>query len=213
MAKIKNGILGGFSGKVGTVVGYNLYGEDHVRGLPKKKRYTAAEKHNQKKFKFVQAHLKPLKPLLKVGFKNYFTKTGGYRAAVAYTRKIAFMEDDAGFYIDPALFKISGGQLEGLKDPAVKFEKPGQLLFTWNTAAITYRPAESDQVMVLVYDTERKKEITRIFDGAFRKDGVLKVSVPAKFKGKTAEVYVAVVAADRGSQSDSQYLGQITIPK
>ena len=37
MAIIKNGILGGFSGKVGTVVGYTLYDQDIIRGLGERK--------------------------------------------------------------------------------------------------------------------------------------------------------------------------------
>ena len=35
MAEIKKGILGGFSGKVGTVVGVNWRGKDIIRSLPK----------------------------------------------------------------------------------------------------------------------------------------------------------------------------------
>ncbi|MGV0847474.1 hypothetical protein ACTS9T_13015 [Empedobacter falsenii] len=36
MAEIKKGILGGFSGKVGTVVGVNWRGKDIINSLPKK---------------------------------------------------------------------------------------------------------------------------------------------------------------------------------
>lgn len=35
MAQIKKGILGGFSGKVGTVVGANWRGKDIIRSLQK----------------------------------------------------------------------------------------------------------------------------------------------------------------------------------
>src|SRR6476661_1799421 len=103
MAKFKDGILGGFSGKVGTVVGVQKGDTYYMRSLPKKRtKFTEAEKINQAKFKLVQDYLQPIKTLLSVGFKNYFTKTGGYRAAIAYTRKHALVTDDAGFYIDPA---------------------------------------------------------------------------------------------------------------
>ncbi len=36
MAVLKNGANGGFSGKVGSIVGYELNGQDVIRGLPKK---------------------------------------------------------------------------------------------------------------------------------------------------------------------------------
>ncbi|HMI05187.1 MAG TPA: hypothetical protein VK541_22055 [Pedobacter sp.] len=37
MARIKNGILGAFSGKAGAVVGYMIGDEAYMRGLPRKK--------------------------------------------------------------------------------------------------------------------------------------------------------------------------------
>ena len=36
MANISKGILGGFSGKVGTIVGANYRGKDIIRSVPKK---------------------------------------------------------------------------------------------------------------------------------------------------------------------------------
>lgn len=211
MARIKNGILGGFSGKVGTVVGYTLYGEPHMRGLPKPKKYTEQERVNQAKFKLVQQFLEPLKAILKVGFKDYYTKTGGFRAAVSYTRKVALVTDDAGFYIDPALFKFSGGDLPGTPDAAVVFQAPDQLQFTWDVS-VSETARTTDQLMLLVYDTLNYKCIDRIFDGPFRKDGSLTIEVPNEFKGKDVEVYIGFVAADRSAQSDSQYLGKVSIP-
>lgn len=38
MAKIKKGILGGFSGKVETVVGVNWRGKDIISSLPKNRK-------------------------------------------------------------------------------------------------------------------------------------------------------------------------------
>ncbi|MBC7915650.1 MAG: hypothetical protein H7Y07_16195 [Pyrinomonadaceae bacterium] len=98
MATITNGILGGFSGKIGTVVGYTLGGKHYMRSLPKSRtQYTPNELINQAMFEMVWDYLEPLKDLIRVGFKSYFAKTGGYQAAVSYTRKIAMVKDDAGF--------------------------------------------------------------------------------------------------------------------
>src|SRR5687768_5460587 len=109
MASFNNGILGGFRGKVGTVVGIRQGDSYHMRSLPRRrKKYTEGELINQAQFALVQDHLQPDKEFVKAGFKDYYTKTGGYRAAFAYTRKTAVATDDAGSYIDPAVFKISG---------------------------------------------------------------------------------------------------------
>jgi hypothetical protein len=211
MGRIKNGILGAFSGKVGTVVGYMIGEEAHMRSLPKAKRYTAAELVNQQKFKLVQDYLKDLKGLLKVGFKGYYTKTGGFRAAIAYTRKEALVSDDAGFYIDPALFKISGGDLANAVDPVVTLIDPGQMRIGWDATGLSYQ-IKSDQLMLLIYDAAAYKSKVLILDGPFRKDGTLTIELPEYFKGKEVDVYIGFVAADRSRQSDSQYLGRLSVP-
>ncbi|WP_414692639.1 DUF6266 family protein [Pedobacter sp.] len=166
---------------------------------------------NQKKFKLVQDYLEDLKSLLKVGFKNYYTKTGGFRAAVAYTRKVALVSDDAGFYIDPALFRFSGGDLPGAVDPAVTLVEPLQMRIDWNAADLPYQ-IKSDQLMLLIYDAVAYKSKSLIFDGPFRRDGTLTVELPEYFKGQEVDVYIGFIAADRSRQSDSQYLGRHSVP-
>jgi hypothetical protein len=37
MGEIKNGVLGGFSGKAGSVIGYIVRGKSYIRGLNKKR--------------------------------------------------------------------------------------------------------------------------------------------------------------------------------
>ena len=211
MARIKNGILGAFSGKAGPVVGYMIGDEAYMRGLPRKKTYTDAERLNQKKFKLVQDYLEDLKDLLKVGFKGYYTKTGGFRAAVAYTRKVALVTDDAGFYIDPALFRFSGGDLPVAVDPAVALIEPLKMRIDWNAEELPHE-IKSDQLMLLIYDADAYKSKSLIFGGPFRRAGTLTVELPEYFKGKELDVYIGFVAADRSRQSDSQYLGRVSVP-
>nr|WP_121271289.1 DUF6266 family protein [Pedobacter schmidteae] len=212
MARVKNGILGGFSGKVGTVVGYNLGQESYIRSRPiRRAKYTDNELANMARFKLVQDCLSPLKDLLKVGFKGYGTKTGGYRSAVSYTRKVALVADDAGFYIDPALLKVSGGNLPQAASPSVAYESPLKIKFNWNISDVPYE-FSSDQVLLVVYDMEEKTALTCIFNGAFRNAGTQTIELTADYKGKTLHTYIGFVAADRSAQSDSQYLGTVSVP-
>jgi len=210
MAVNNEGILGGFSGRVGTVVGFERNGKYYMRSRPvRKAKYTEKELLNQAKFKLVQDHLEPLKDLLREGFRNYYTQTGGYRAALAYTRKEALVSDDAGFYIDPALFKISGGTLEGAIHPTVSLTAENFLRFNWESSGD--EGSAQDQMMVLIYDTARFNAITRIFDGAFRHAGELQIALPASMNGRAVDVYIGFLAADRSRQSDSQYLGRVEV--
>lgn len=211
MATFNNGILGAFSGKVGTVVGVIQGDQYHMRSLPRRrKKYTPGELLNQAQFKMVQDHLQPIKELIKAGYKHYYTKGGGYRAAFAYTRKMAVVTDDAGSYIDPALFKISGGELEGAVDPTVSLESGNLLSFNWDVSGVTQTDG-ADQMMVLVYDAANFRAVTKVFDGAFRNAGEMSLEIPAEFNGMEADVYIGFIAADRSGQSDSQYLGRVLI--
>lgn len=91
MATFKDGILGGFFGKVGPVVGLQLGDKLVMRALPRRtKPFTSKELENQRKFRLVQNYLSPFLDLLKIGFNNYYTKTGGFRAALSYTQKGSF---------------------------------------------------------------------------------------------------------------------------
>jgi len=209
MARLINGILGGFSGKVGTVVGVIRGDACIIRSIPKKRtHFTTNELKNQKKLGMVQAYLHPIKDLLKVGFANYYTKTGGFRAALAYTRREVLVQDaDGNFDIDPTLFKISGGVLPPATNPAMVWNDP-ELLINWDISTLNYEE-EADQLMVLVYDPLHKIATTRIFNGAFRKDGALKIELDAHFSTVEFHVYIGFVAANRSAQSDSQYLGKV----
>jgi hypothetical protein len=213
MARVTNGILGAFVGKVGTVVGYIVDGRAYMRGVSKNpKKMTENELVNQAKFKLVQDYMAPLKDLLKAGFKGYYyTPTGGFRSAVSYTRKVALVTDDAGFYIDPALVKISGGDLQQAENPTAVFEAPDFIKITWNEDNVKGE-AGTDQLMVSAYDMEALNAHVVVFDGAYRRDGSMLVQISPKFKGKQIDVHIGFVNGERTAQSDSQYLGKVEVP-
>lgn len=210
MATIKNGILGGLSGKIGPVVGVQMGDQYILRSRPQRsKPFTKKELENQEKFGIVQKYLAPFLDLLKVGFKNYYTKTGGFRAAVSYTRKNAVIQGDAGFYIEPGRLKISGGDLEPAIDPQVAFNDDHLNIF-WKTDSVNAL-TRSDQLVVLLYDFQNQYAVTKIFDSAYRSDGKATVEINPRLSGKKVDLYIGFVAADRNSQSDSQYLGRFTL--
>jgi len=206
MARIKNGILGGFSGKLGPVVGYGVGKKSFIRTLPNvPKKFTAKELLNQKKFKLVSDYLNPFSPLLKVGFKNYFTETGGLRAAISYTYKNALLLQDDAWKIDPALIKISGGELPQAIAPTVALSMANTLTISWKNKG---RSNLNDQLILLVYDTEKSYAMTMIYDGPLRHTGQVELKLPKRLQKRSLDIYIGFIAADRSIQSDSQYLGR-----
>jgi len=70
MAEIKRGILGGVSGKVGTVVGANWRGKNIIRAIPRKsgKKPSPLQVEQRSKFKLMSNFLQPFNAL----FSRYF---------------------------------------------------------------------------------------------------------------------------------------------
>jgi hypothetical protein len=209
MGKLKNGILGGFSGKVGSVVGYIINDEHFIRAKPRDKKYTKNERINQAKFKLVTDYLSPIKYLLKIGFKDYFTKSGGYRAAMSYTRKVALVSDEKKFEIDPALFKISGGNLPELANPVLTMEG-GKCEVKWDTSEVNSDTA-FDQIILLIYDSTNFNAQMIGYNGPNRRQGILNVPIKKIFKNKMVNVYIGFIAGDRSGQSNSQFLGSVMV--
>src|SRR5258707_15772915 len=91
MASIKNGILGGFSGTVGTVLGAQGRGIETMRAVPRprKSKASPAEIAQQAKFSLASGFLQPLKVFLETGFRDFTEKRTGINAALSYTLKIA----------------------------------------------------------------------------------------------------------------------------
>ncbi|TXD49276.1 DUF6266 family protein [Polaribacter sp. IC073] len=72
MATFEKGILGGFSGKVGNVVGARWRGENVMRSLLKRGNYTATAKQEEQrqKFKTLIGFLSPIVDVLNPYFGN-----------------------------------------------------------------------------------------------------------------------------------------------
>ena len=86
MGTIKQGILGGFSGKVGTVVGGSWKGISYMRSLAQnvKNPRTEAQMTQRSKFALTLAFLKPITNYVRVGFKPYASKQTAFNATMSY---------------------------------------------------------------------------------------------------------------------------------
>jgi hypothetical protein len=209
MARLINGIMGPIHGKVGTVIGSSRNGVPYIKGLYKDRtlRVSKKELYNRKKFAASQAWLSPLKDFVRVGFKGYSERSQGFIAAKSWLLKNAFKSDGDGLQIDPALVKVSSGDLANPKDIAVSQTETGHLIFTWNSADDGSNP--SDQIMMLAYDVEKGYAMIKT-TGQFRSAGTDILKTEPR-NGTNFQVYVAFNAADRSRQSESIYLGEVKV--
>lgn len=209
MATFKNGILGPFNGKVGTVVGYELNGQYVMRGVGEKNPNIPATKKelaNRKKFAIAQDWLYPITSFLRVGFQNYAPTFQGFSAAKSYLLKHAVKGTYPDLFIEPASVLVSFGDLEPAQSVNVVSETPYTLTFTWEPGEHMY----DDRAMFLVYDIEKK---AAKFDTAASKTQNKKGTfvLSPGFSGREVHVYIAFVSEDRKRRSNSQYLGIVKV--
>jgi hypothetical protein len=87
MGTIKQGVLGSFSGKVGTVIGASWKGINYMRSIPQhvKNPRTEGQVSQRSKFALVLNFLKPVTGFLRTGWKLYAHRQSPFNAAMSYT--------------------------------------------------------------------------------------------------------------------------------
>lgn len=152
MAIIEGGINGPFRGKIGSVIGYTLNGQNVIRSVGRRTRpFTKLELLNQAKMKVTSAFLGPIKPFVKFGFQAQAPKgsrVGAFQLAQSQVRKYALEIDSEGNpFVNPAKVLISKGDLEPPLNCSVRAEG-NRLFFRWDyLKASTYH-----RLITLAYD-------------------------------------------------------------
>jgi hypothetical protein len=210
MAEIPDGPYGAMRGRAGNLVGYVLNGKNFLRVKPGKRTgvTSEAELANRDKFRKAQNFAKPLLEFVKVGFKDYGTATGGFKAAVSSVRLNAIEGEYPNQFVNPALVKVSGGNLAAPETAEASLDENNVLRFTWSKkGGLAY-----DQAMLLAYDPEIEKAFMQTAAG-FRKDGTDTLQLFPMHKDAKYHIYLGFVAKDRSRQAHSIYLGTVEIPK
>jgi len=211
MARFTQGINGPFHGKVGTVIGATWKGIPYMRARPKKRSSgpTEREMANRKKWALSQFWLQPICEFVQIGWKGYSQKSEGFVAAKSYLLKNAFEGEGQDVHINPALVKVSAGDLPLPASMQINRLEDRLVQFTWDTAFDHEKAHKGDQVMLLAYNIEKVKANYNLI-GQLRKNGSDVLELPANKSG-TYHLYAAFISYDRIRQSDSIYLGTVEV--
>jgi hypothetical protein len=207
MGRTIMGINGPFIGKVGPVIGSSWKGIPYIKGPYKRRtrRISKDELASRKRFAMAHFWLQPILDFVREGFKKYSVRTEGFLAAKSSLLRHAFEGSSPDERINPALVKVSCGDLPLPVAGKVSYSPTGYFVFTWDTA-LTNDTSPDDQVMILAYDTENKDASYKIA-GQFRSNGTDSLLVTT-WPGRSYHLYIAFVTADRQQRSDSVYLGE-----
>jgi hypothetical protein len=210
MGILTYGSLGPVKGKVGNLIVSSWKGKPYVKSLPAERKSPPSEKELSNRKKWAMAHewLKPVTKFVREGFKGYTPTVEGFLAAKSYLLKNAFEGMAPDLTINPALVKVSSGELPLPENIQATLQGNDIVQLTWSTEDIT-RINRYDQVMLLAYDIEKRFSITTL-TGQLRNTGVDTLKLSA-VRGRVYHLYAAFVAADRSMQSDSIYLGMVNM--
>lgn len=209
MATFNKGILGGFSGKVGNVVGANWRGKDIMRSLPKPSQKDPTEKQllQQAKFKLAVAFLQPLKGIQS----QYFGASSGVKSRVNMATSYTISEAIQVVKGVPELIYnkvlITKGELTGFQNAMLSNQPGGILELEWEDNSLQGNASPTDEVSIVSYCMELND--FQIFEGiGTRADLKTSVALPGFCIGKTVEVWAFLNTEKRTFASNSFYLGQ-----
>ncbi len=212
MGIIKQGILGGVSGGVGTVIGGSWKGIDYVRSRPSSVTNPNSDKQQSQRSKFstVISFLKPLTGLVTVTFRNYAIGMSGFNVAMSYNIKNAITGTSPDFTIDYTLALLSQGDLSKAFNPKVAVSGSNTIAYTWVNNSDEGNANEDDQAILMAYFESNGQAVYQ-FTTVKRTAATANLSIPASYTGLVAKCWIAFQTADGLDFSNSIYVGEVTM--
>lgn len=211
MGKISQGVLGGFSGKIGNVVGGTWKGIDYMRIKPANvsNPRTAGQVDQRSKFSTTLKFLQSMTDFLRVGFKLYANKMTQFNAAMSYNLNNAITGSYPNFTIDYANALVSRGGLTGAFNAAVS-SSGGLVEFTWDDNTGSGNAQATDKALLVVYNPAKDESI---YDsaGAVRSATSQNLGMPTSYVGDDVEAFIGFLSEDGKEVAYSVYLGSVTV--
>jgi hypothetical protein len=211
MGTYRKGILGSFSGKVGTVVGSTWKGIDYMRSLPRPsgKAPTDAQMIQRVKMTLATGFLRPISALVNVGYKSLAIKQTGFNVATAQVISEAIMGIYPNMQIDYPQVLFSKGTLTGPWN-AIASSAGGDVTISWDNNSTSGTAKPTDKAVLLIFNEEQSQYVYEL-NGADRTAGSETIQMPADFIGDTVHTWLGFISADKKTISTSVYAGQVTV--
>lgn len=209
MATFNQGILGGFSGKVGTVIGYIWKGIACMRGISTSytNPNTPAQAEQRAKFSLVLQFLRPFLSFLRIGFASQAQKMTAFNAAMKKNLAEAVKGVYPTFEIDYPKVILSVGTLLNALNSGATSVVPGTVKVSWDDNSGEIGAFPTDTAMIAIYCPVLSKAVA--FEGATRETGEQTITVPETFNGKECHVYLSF--QNDKAFSNSVYAGVVTV--
>lgn len=216
MAIYKQGILGPFSGKVGTVVGTYWKGRYIMRGLAPniENPRTDAQQDTRMRMSIIGRLAGAVLPFVNIGFLAQADRARvapiNVYSSVNLTNT-AIQGDYPNLTLNPAGLQLSAGDILLPGSPAATNDSSTVINITWtDNSGISPQTLSSDHIIALLLNPARNASS---FDltSAVRGDETLTLSYPPLWSGETAYLYLAAATRDGSEASPSLMLAQFDL--
>lgn len=209
MGKIRQGILGGFNGTVGTVVGGSWKGTAYMRGKAQSIKNPRTEKQMAQRMKFglAQKFVKVMTAYLQVGFRNYTQHQTATNGAMSHTVRNCVVGKYPSFGIDPSKVLVSSGSLMPGRFCSVKVAN-NVATFAWEDNSDESHASMDDFAMPLIYNFTKREAIFTT-EEASRVDCKATLKLPTDWDGDMLSCYIAFASVQNNSVSNSVYVGDV----
>jgi len=209
MARLKNGILGGFSGTIGPVVGASYNGKDYMRSRADsaKRKAKKAKSPAQAKFKVASELMSSLLPVLKITCKQHNDKWTPQKY-ISLLMETCITGDHPNIAIDYSKLPVAKGRLPTV--PGARIAQEGsQLVFTWTPNGQKGSARCFDKAVLI---THKPGDLITRFEipGATRNDGKAAFNISRWWVG-VHETYIVFTDEHGKESSPGVYVGRIEI--
>ena len=205
MARLKNGLIGGVTGKIGNVIISSRYGKEYVKSAPDKVKNpkTKEQVKQRSKFSVTMAFLKTMTTFIRVGFQNASEdRRTPTNAASSYIMKNAFTNDAGNLELDYSKVLVSMGDLDTSEIINSEFKDRGFTVY-WDKG-FKGNAKDNDQAMLLAHNSNLGESIYDIGVGK-RSHGSAKIVLPNNWNNHDIHIYLAFRSADGMKVSNSVY--------
>ena len=212
MAKLPDGLFGGFRGRIGNVIGVKRGDTFYVRSAPARVKNPKTEKQqaHRSRFSLASKMASRLAPFISVSLQNSTHKTTR-GAFISYNMKAAMEQTDEGITINYPELIISTGVLKQVDSPAAeRTENDGKpfIRFTWQNNSGKGNARSDDKILVLAL-SEKKKIAHYLLDAATRADEAADLELPSSIADEPLHVYLCLLSKDGKLSSPSAWLGKV----
>ena len=212
MGTIKQGILGPFRGKVGTVVGSTWKGKAVMRAMPagRKGSATATQILQQAKFSLIMKFLQPLTSLVNATFDSFAVGMSGINKAFSYNIQNGITGVYPAITVNYPMILLGRGDLPNASAPVAVSTVAGKFTSNWTDNSGLGKATATDIAYVAVFCESLGHWVYNQLTGAARNAGTYILDV-SSFSGKPVQTWLGFVTANGKTFSNTVYTGAVNV--